>query len=153
MRLLGYLFVIALLLAAVGWFRGWFAISTTHAAGKDEVTLEVDQHTMRDDAKAAGKRLGELSAKAVVAVKSLGSNVSADESTLEGTLSVVDRAARDLTFTAGGETIELHVPPGIPLTRDGKAVDFDQLQPATRVKFAFEHAGEDRALSRIEILH
>jgi hypothetical protein len=40
-------------------------------------------------------------------VKSLGSKVSADESTLEGTLAVVDQAARDLTLTAGSETIEL----------------------------------------------
>ena len=153
MRLLGFLFVVLLLLAGVGYLRGWFAISTTNAAGKGDVTLAVDQDKISADAKTAGTKIGQLSAKAIAAVKSLGSKVSADETTLEGTLSVVDQAARDLTLTAGSEKIELHVPSGIPVTRDGKAVGFDQLQPATRVKLAFKHAGEDRVLARIEILH
>jgi hypothetical protein len=63
MHLLGFLFVILLLLAAVGYSRGWFAISTTHAAGKEDVTLAVDQGKMLDDARAAGSKLGQLSAR------------------------------------------------------------------------------------------
>jgi len=153
MRFLGYLFFLIVGLAVIGYFRGWFAASTTHAAGRSEVTVAIDGDHARADAKAATAKLGQLTAKAVAAVKSLATKVSADESTLEGTLATVDQAARNLTLTAGGEAVELHVPTDIPLTQDGAAVGFEQLQPTKRVKFAFRHAGEDRHLTRIEILH
>lgn len=152
MRLLGYLIVVIVGLAVIGYFRGWFAVSTTHAAGRDEVTVAVDRDRAEADAKAASAKLGQLTAKAVAAVKSLGTKVSAVESTLEGTLTAVDQAARDLTVTAGGEAFALHVPTGIPVTRNGAAAGFEQLQPTKRVKLAFRHAGEDRYLTRIEIL-
>lgn len=154
MRILGFLFVVAIVLAVAGYSRGWFTISTStaHAAGKSEVSVQIDEHKVRDDANAASAQLGQLSAKAVAAVKSLASKVSADESALEGTLLTVDQAARDFTLSAGSETIGLHVPTGVPLTRDGKAVGFEQLQPTARVRLAFRHAGEDRKLVRIEIL-
>jgi len=151
MRLLGFLFVIVLLLAAVGWFRGWFSV-TTHASGNGDVTLEVDNDRIRDDAQATAAKIGQLSAKAAAAVKSMGRKVSAEESDLEGTLAAVDLRARDLTVTAGSQTIELHVPSSVAITRDKKSVGFEQLQPTTRVRLTFHHTGDDRSLSRIEIL-
>lgn len=152
MRIFGFLFIVVLVLAIAGYFRGWFSISTVNATDKSDVTVQIDGRKVRDDANAAGVQLGQLSAKAVAAVKSLASKVSAEESALDGTLLTVDQAARDLTLSAGSETIGLHVPTGIPLSRDGKPVDFAQLQPSTRVRIAFQHAGEDRKLARIEIL-
>jgi len=152
MRYLGFLFVIVLLLAIVGYFRGWFSVTTTAAAGKTGVTLGVDNDKIADDTKAAGAKVGELSAQAAEIVRSLGRKVGSEESELEGTLTAVDLAARDLTVTASSRTIDLHVPTGVPIMRDGKSAGFDELQPATRVKLSFKHAGDDRRLSRIEIL-
>jgi hypothetical protein len=154
MRFLGFLFVIAVVLAIAGYFRGWFTVSTStaHAAGPSNVTVRIDERKVRDDASAAGSRLGQLSAKAVEAVKSLAREVSAEESVFEGAIETVDPAARDLTLTAGGQTIGLHVPTGVPLTRSGKAVGFEQLRPTQRIRVTLEHAGEARTLARIEIL-
>lgn len=152
MRILGFLFVVLLVLAVAGYFRGWFAISTVRATDKNDVTVQIDERKVRDDANAAGIQLGQLSAKAVAAVKALANKVSAEESALDGTLQTVDQAARDLTLSAGSETIGLHVPTGIPISRDGKAVEFVQLQPDTRVRITFRHVGEDRTLARIGIL-
>jgi len=152
MRILGFLFLIVLLLTAVGYFRGWFSVSTTHAAGKSDVTVGVDQDKMRDDARAAAAKIGQLSAKAAAAVKSLGRKAGPDESDLEGNVKAVDVAARDLTLTSGTETIDLHVPTGVPITRHAATVGFEQLLPATRVKLTFKHAGDERSLARIEIL-
>jgi len=152
MRALGFVFVIVLLIAAIGYYRGWFSVTTSHAGGKSDVTFQVDENRMRDDAKTAGSKISKLSADALAAVKSLGKKVSADETTLEGTLSLVDQTARDLTLTAGTETIDIHVPTGIPITRNGVDVGFDQLLPSTRVRLTFKNLGEDRSLARIEIL-
>lgn len=152
MRFLGFIFAIVLVVAAVGYFRGWFSVTTTHAAGKSGVTLGVDNDKLGDDTKAVAGRLGELSAEAVEIVKSLGRTVGAEESELEGVLTAVDLAARDLTVTASSQTIDLHVPTGVAIMRKDESAAFEQLRPATRVKLAFKHVGDDRRLSRIEIL-
>ena len=152
MRSLGFLFLVVLVVAGFGYFRGWFSVTTTHAGGKNEVTLGVDQDKIRDDANAAASRLGQLSTQAAEKVKTLGSKVGPEESELEGEITAVDVAARDLTMTASSQTIDLHVPTAVPILRDGEKVAFEALRSGTRVKFSFQHTGDDRRLSRIQIL-
>jgi hypothetical protein len=153
MRFLGFVFLMALILACVGYFRGWFSVTTTHAGGKNEITLGIDSGKAGDDAKAVTERLGILSDKAVEVVRSLGRKVGTDESELEGVLSAVNSARRDITMTIGAQSIGLHVPSGTPITRDSEAVGLDQLQVGARVKVAVKQTGDEHRLSRIEVLH
>jgi hypothetical protein len=153
MRFLGFLFLMALLLACVGYFRGWFSVTTTHAGGKNDITLGVDGDRIGDDAKVVTERLGVLSEKAVEAVRSLGRKVGTDESELEGVLSAVSPTRSDITLTVGTQAIELHVPPGTSIKRDSEVVGLDQLQVGARVKVTVKQTGEERRLSRIEVLH
>src|SRR5262245_54227686 len=97
MRLLGFAFLVVLVLIGVGYVRGWFSVSTSHAAGKSDVTVGVDGNRIDADARTAANKLGELSAKAAEVVKSLGRKVSADETELEGSVASTDQNARDLT--------------------------------------------------------
>lgn len=150
MRLLGFVFILVLILAIVGYFRGWFSVTTTHASGKDEVTVGVDNDKIGADTKAAARGLGRLSQKAVAAVKSLGKKTSANETELLGTIDSAAPAGRDLTLAVGTEKIEVHVPTTVPITKDGKAADFAVLQPGTRAKLFFEQQGEDQDLVRVE---
>ena len=152
MRVLGFLFILALIIAGVGLYQGWFSVSTVNAGGKNEVRLGVDSDKIGSDTKAAADKIGELSAKAVDAVKSLGRKVSTDETELEGTLSSVDAASRSLTLTAGSEAFDLHVASAVAITRDGRVLDFGELRAAMIAKFVFTTAGEARRLSRIEVL-
>lgn len=152
MRFLGFVFVLALLLAVVGYWRGWFSVVNVHAGGKNDLTLGVDNDRIGDDTRAAVARLEQLSAKAAEAVKSLGRKVGPEERELEGTLTAVDPVAHDLTVTASSRTIDLHVPLGVPIMRDGKSVGFAHLHPAVRVKLSFQYTVDDQKLSRIEIL-
>jgi len=152
MRFLGFVFAIVLVVGAVGYWRGWFSVTTSHASGKAEVTLGVDGNKVSEDTGATAARLGEMSAKTTEKVRSLGRKTGPDESELEGTLTAVDMAARDLTVTVSAETIDVHVPTAVPITRDRETVAFEQLRPTTRVRFTFTHAGDDYRLSRIEIL-
>ncbi|MEO6595147.1 MAG: hypothetical protein ABIP94_10385 [Planctomycetota bacterium] len=152
MRLLGYLFVLVLVLAAVGYFRGWYSVTTTHAGGKTGVTLGVDKDSLGEDAKAVAAKLGQLSSKAAEAVRSLGHKVGPNASELEGSVATADAVGRDLSVTVGSQTIELHVAGTVPITRKGATAGFDELRPATPVKLTFEHAGDAQKLTRIEIL-
>lgn len=150
MRFLGFIFVLLLILALVGYFRGWYSVTTTHASGKDEVTVGVDNDKIGADTKAAARGLGRLSQKAVAAVKSLGKKTGANETELQGTIDSTAPAGRDLTLAVGTEKIDLHVPTTVPITKDGKAADFSVLQPGTRARLFFEQHGEDQDLIRIE---
>ena len=49
MRFLGFIFILVLILAVVGYFRDWFSVSTSHASGKSDVTLEVDSKKLGAD--------------------------------------------------------------------------------------------------------
>lgn len=151
MKLLGFVFLLVLLLAGVGLFRGWFSVTTAHASGGDEVTLTIDKEKVTDDTGSAASELGRLSARAVEAVKSLGRQASPDETELAGTIETVDPATRTLMVDVGTQTIDLHVPAATPITRDAVAIDFEHLTPEAEIKLFFEADGEDRRLVRIEV--
>jgi hypothetical protein len=152
MRLLGFLFLLVLILLGIGYARGWFTVSTSHAAGKDDVTVGVDSDKIDEDARAAANKLGELSDRAAEVVKSIGRKVSGDQTELEGSIASADHNARDLTVTTASGPIDLHVPSAVPITRAGASVAFDELRPATRVKLTFQNVGEERRLARVEIV-
>ena len=152
MRFLGFIFVVVLILAVVGYFRDWFSVSTSHAGGKTDVTLEVNSKKLSDDTKAAADGVGDLSAKAADAVKSLGNKAAPAGSKLEGTLTTVDVAARDLQLNDGTKTHDVHVPSAVPIMRAGESVGFEALRPAIRVMLSYSGAGDRPTLTRIDIL-
>ena len=152
MRVFGFLFIVVLIVAAIGFFQGWFSVRTTHAGGKTGVELEVDKDKMTNDTKAAADQVGRLGTKAAEAVKSLGRKVGPKESELEGSITAIDAAARNITVTTGRTSMELHVPPEVPVTREGAAVGFDDLHTGNRVRLSVKHTGEDLHLTGITLL-
>jgi len=60
---LGTLVILFLLFAAVGYFRGWFDISTASQDHKANVSITVDKEKLREDSHKAVKGLEELTDK------------------------------------------------------------------------------------------
>jgi hypothetical protein len=139
MKLLGFLFVFVLLLAVVGYFRGWFMISTSDASGKSGMEMTIDRDKLGDDAKAVTGQVSTATAK------------EREGHAVEGVLAVVDVAARNLTVTVGVERIVQHVATAVAITRDGASIGLDELRSGMRAKLVFDHA-DPRELLRIEIL-
>jgi hypothetical protein len=149
MRFLGFLFIIVLIVAAVGYFRGWFTVATSHASGSGEVRVGVDRDRIRDDA----DKLGELPEKVAEKVRALARSAGRDESELEGSVTAVDVPSRNLSVTVGTESIvDLQVPDAVTVKQAGQAIAFDRLRPGQRVRIGFSHAGSARKLARIEVL-
>lgn len=151
MRFLGLIFLLALLVLGVGWFRGWFSITTSHAAGRNEVNVQVTDRAAAD-VRAAGAQLGELTAQVVEKVRTMARSTSAAESELDGTLHSVDAVTRDLVLAVGAQQLPMHVSTAVVVQRSGTNVGFEQLQAQARVRMTFRVNGEDRQLARIEIL-
>jgi hypothetical protein len=61
-RLMSVIISLAILLIGVGFYRGWFALSSTDAdpGHKTNVNLTVDEDKMREDAATVSRRTGEI---------------------------------------------------------------------------------------------
>jgi hypothetical protein len=147
MRVLGFLFLIVLVIAVVGVFRGWFTVTSTARAGETKtVAVGVDTDRMRDDA----ARLAALPERVAAKVRAMSKSVGTDASEIEGTVTTADAAVRRLVVSSGGETLELVVPSTVRIERGGDSIAFEQLQAGARVRLRFRHDGDARSLERIE---
>ena len=155
MRILGFLFLVVLLVAAVGWYRGWFAVTTVHA--NDGVVIHVDETQVREDGRRAATAIADTSARIAEVVKSIGRRTDANETLVDGTITAVDTIERDLTIrvdtaATGTPLLRLRVPDSLPISRNGTPVAFVELVPGARVKLTFTDAVEERRLARIELV-
>jgi hypothetical protein len=152
MKVLGSLFLLVLILAGIGYARGWFSVAKSHAGGKTGVALTVDDDKITDDAAVVANKLGVGDAKEDQSPQPATGSGGANASDIEGVITLVDLAGRDLTVTVGGETIVQHVPTSVAATRGGVAVPFEQLRANMRARFSFEQNGGARHLVRLELL-
>jgi len=152
MKLLGFLFLVVLVFAAVGYARGWFSVATSHASGKTGVAVTVDDDKITDDAASVANKLGVGYAKKAQTPQPATGSGGANPSDVEGVITFVDLAGRDLTVTVDGEAIVQHVPTSVAATRGGVAVPFEQLRANMRARFSFEQIGAARHLVRFELL-
>jgi hypothetical protein len=148
MRFLGFLFLLVLIVAVVGIFRGWFSVTTTHAGENKDVTVGVHTDRMREDA----SKLAEVPERVAKQVRAIGKKVAVDESEIDGTVVSSDTPSRRLVVSAGAETLELNVPSTVPIERNGESLAFDRLRPSTRVRLRFRHDGDARKLARVDVL-
>ena len=62
-KLFAVLFVLVVCVVAIGFYRGWFALSSSNVddgSNKVNVNLTVDKDKMQDDAKAVKKKTTEV---------------------------------------------------------------------------------------------
>jgi hypothetical protein len=152
MRALGFLFIVVLIVAAIGLFQGWFSVSSTHAAGKTGVELSVDKDKMTHDTGSVANEVGRIGREAADKIKQLAHRTGPKDSELDGNVSAVDAVGRKLTVTTGNTGLELHVPADVPVTRDGATVDLASLQPGTHVKVGLKHSGDDLVVSSVTVV-
>lgn len=59
-KFLGTLLIVALIVAGVGVYRGWFGVSTDDQPGETNVELKIDKEKIKQDADAAAEKAREL---------------------------------------------------------------------------------------------
>lgn len=63
-RLVGGIVLTLLVVAGVGYYMGWFQVSTNQSGEKSNIEITVDKQKLRDDAETAKKKAEELKDKA-----------------------------------------------------------------------------------------
>ena len=58
-RLLGFLVVLVAVVVVLGFYRGWFELSTAGTERKTNVTISVDKDKIRDDKEKAKEKIKE----------------------------------------------------------------------------------------------
>jgi hypothetical protein len=149
--------VLVLLVAGVvglGFYRGWFSVTSDSTDAKSNITLTMDQDKIQEDTKSATdsvQGLGQEAEDEVEAVgeKSMGEK-SMDEKSMDGTL--VSVSGDTLTMTNEDGTEHSHaLVAGAEVTRDGKVGEVADLRPGMRLRVTTESA-EPYAATRIEAL-
>ena len=148
MKLLGYLFVLAIVLGLIGFARGWFTVVAATSPGRTDVQLRVDGDKIAKDASAA---LGQgANPRAAEATDAAAANEPGQA--VEGRITAVDLAAQDLTIEVTTQRAVHHIGPDVTITRDGVAFPFAQLRPEMRARLRFAASGSPPALLRIVVL-
>ena len=62
-RFLGMLVVLCVLVAGIGYFRGWFHAGSTDINGQSSVTVTVDQNKLDQDKASAQQQVQDLTHK------------------------------------------------------------------------------------------
>jgi|HubBroStandDraft_1064217.scaffolds.fasta_scaffold191810_1 hypothetical protein len=63
LRFLGFLLVLSAVVAAIGYYRGWFHAESHDVMGHDSVTLSVDKDKATQDKNSAEQQLQDVTHK------------------------------------------------------------------------------------------
>lgn len=141
MRALGVLFVLVLVVAAIGWFRGWFRVETSLAGGRDEVALRVDRERIEDDARRAKAKIEAL-------VDDEGDGWDG----LAAQVVSIDVPARELGVRVEGMTVVLSVAADVVVVDDGGrvALALDAVRIGDTVRVTTERRNGRSVVVRLE---
>jgi hypothetical protein len=59
-KFLGTLVLVALIIAGIGFYRGWFSVSKDDQPGETNVELRIDKERVRDDAEEVSRKARQL---------------------------------------------------------------------------------------------
>jgi len=145
LRFLGFLVVVAALLAALGFWRGWFAVSAAPGAGnKTGITFTMDGDQLQADADALGAQLRALSQRVALEVDAVRNGDHLD-ATVAGP---VENGV--LSLDVGARAIAVPVDADVPVTQEGRPIALEQLATGDDVRLRFVDRGDDLVLVGIE---
>ncbi len=61
-KFLGTLVILAIIVAAVGYYRGWYDVSTNDRPGETNIEMTIDKDKIKQDAEAARQKASEFAA-------------------------------------------------------------------------------------------
>ena len=131
MKLLGYLFLLAILLAVVGYARGWFIVDAPPGKARADLRVTVDRDRLAGDTRAVLDRLGTQ--------RPAAEPVVGQGSAMEGRIAAVASATRELTLEGSSRDHTVHtVAANVPITRGGATMAFGELQPDMHARLSFD---------------
>lgn len=147
MRMLGILFVLALAVAVLGYCRGWFAVYTAQTAGGG-LRVSIYDQRLRDDGRATAVRIRQM----LPAATASPSLAAAGTEELTGTITAFEPDERHLIVRTHDGTLDLTVPNDITILQGAQPAGLAALKAHLRVRLTFDQQGEERQLTRIELL-
>ncbi|MEZ5964567.1 MAG: hypothetical protein R3F56_12030 [Planctomycetota bacterium] len=139
-RLFFVLLIILVGTVGLGYYRGWFGVSTAEAGGKKGLVLTWNADKVKADMAQAGSKLKSMSQGVVDKIKGKAKEVSATVSELEGTITGVDATTHTVTLDSDGNSIPLVV---------ADTANVEQLNGKT-VRVTLEKSGDTMIVTKIE---
>lgn len=166
--------VVALLIGAIGFYRGWLDVRKSEVPGQDrvEVGVSIDRAKARGDLDTAKGKVEELGAQVKEKTQELGTEVkeksqeiredsrdraaaeptepraAATDATLTGTISSVDASSRTMKVSTGTGETDVTIEEGAPISVDGRPGDLASLKVGDRVTILL---GKDSPTHAIDV--
>lgn len=151
-KLIGTIVVLIVLVAGLGYYRGWFSISRTDAPGSDDVGVgvSIDRSKAKGDVAQAGEKLRDLTRRGKEEIKSAAGSderpSSSDEMPAEGVATAAGKIvsiepAGSLTVeTDDGRSLQIEVPVAAGVTVDGRDATTAALRSGDQIVVHYESA-------------
>jgi hypothetical protein len=138
MRKLGFLFLIVLVVACVGLWRGWFVVE---ARERPQPRVLIDREKVADDAAA-------LTDSAVAAFKSRSKPASSGNGAIEvaATPVRVDSSASSIDLRVGGDVFTVGIDSEVAILVDGKSAALGQLSADAPVTLHLTPTADGKSL-------
>jgi hypothetical protein len=140
---------------AIGWSRGWFALSTSQDQRNDQVDIDlrVDRAKVRSDVSAARERAEELGKSAAKqAEKLVKPNESVASETASGIVTEIRHMGKELDIrTTADRSLSFVVQEGAEIASDGGTVALESLKPGQHVRIDFQVSRGKNVARRITI--
>jgi hypothetical protein len=147
--MLGTVFILLLVFAVLGWFRGWFVVESA-AATRSGPRVVVDSDKVAGDARAAADKIGELSEKATRAVTARTTPAANGALSIEGEVLSVDLANRRIDLRISGDDLAIDVPDATPITVAGTSQTLAGLHAGQAVQLSLRADGTKLLLKSID---
>jgi hypothetical protein len=135
MRFFGTLFFVVLVIALLGWWRGWFFVEAANTGHRTETRLTIDRERISDDAADAAAKVEALTDRAVAVFKSRSkaATTRADGIEVAATLVAVNEPARTVQLRVGDEVFTAGVGRDVGITIAGQNATIGQLRTGAEV--------------------
>jgi hypothetical protein len=132
MRALGFLFLVVLVVAGVGWWRGWFVVD---ASQRSQPRVSIDREKVAGDAAGAAAKVEALTDRAVAAFKSRSQPAPDGNGAIEvaATLVRANASANSVDLRVGEEVFTAGIGSEVAILVDGRRASLGELRSAAAV--------------------
>lgn len=151
LRLLGFLVLLAVLVAGVGFVRGWFSIDTADGGTSSKsVTLTLDKDKAKDDIAIGGDLLSKSKEAGGDLLDKVSGALGSDKLNGEITKVNLDKLRLKVRPAGAEDTITLSVPAEATVSRNGKPASLAQLKEGDAIEISYSEEDGEKVALKVE---
>lgn len=149
-RTLGFLALLLIIVAGIGFYKGWFSLTTTRDDGNQvNINLTVNKDKLKEDVSRARDKAREIAARAAEGTPK--TPAPTDQQTITGRINRVETDSQRLVVSIGIVSVPFQLNPATRVrvnNRDGRVAD---LRPGDQAAVTFKVENGKNAATTVAV--